>query len=155
MDKGWGGGIDYLPSLQHAANVNTLVLDCRLGPTLSCLVAEKGKTSNQLLFCHNNKSLHSPSFLLNIPSSTSFTSPFTTYPFSPYSFTSSASPPWPLLLHLDLNRGLCYCGRKIADLKIYLFSATKQDRVGPSVLSRNTLFTSACWCTNCTVELEL
>ena len=31
--------------------------------------------------------------------------------------------------------------QKVADLKIYLFSATKQDRVGSSLLSRNTLFT--------------
>ena len=36
-------------------NVNTLFLDCRPGPTLSCLVAEKVKLSTQLLFCHNNK----------------------------------------------------------------------------------------------------
>ena len=27
---------------------------------------------------------------------------------------------------------ICCCGRKVADLKIYLFSATKQDRVGPN-----------------------
>ena len=47
------------------------------------------------------------------------------------------------------------CGRKVADLKIYLFSATKQDRVGPSLQSRNSLFTSAACCTHCTVDLDL
>ena len=31
--------------------------------------------------------------------------------------------------------------QKVADLKIYLFSATKQHRVGPCLLSRNTLST--------------
>ena len=43
-----------------------------------------------------------------------------------------------------VNERICCCDRKVADLKIYLFSATKQGRVGPSLLSRNTLFTSAC-----------
>ena len=49
---------------------------------------------------------------------------------------------------LDSNMSLdsrisltCCCGRKVADMKIYLFSATKQDRVGPSLLSRNLMFT--------------
>ena len=32
-----------------------MFLGCRLGPTLSCLVAEKGKFSNQLRFSHNKK----------------------------------------------------------------------------------------------------
>ena len=36
-------------------NVNKVFLDSRLGPTLSCLVAEKVKFPDQLLFCHNNK----------------------------------------------------------------------------------------------------
>ena len=36
-------------------NVNIRLLDSRLGPTPSSLVAEKGKSSNQLLFYHNNK----------------------------------------------------------------------------------------------------
>ena len=36
---------------------------------------------------------------------------------------------------------LCCCGREVANLKIYLLSATKQDRVGPSLLSRNPLLT--------------
>ena len=44
-----GPCIRYLPSLQiqficsvcTASNLNIVVLDCRLGPTLSCLVAEK------------------------------------------------------------------------------------------------------------------
>ena len=35
---------------------------------------------------------------------------------------------------------LCCCGRKVADLNIYLFSATKQDGVGSSLLSRNPMF---------------
>ena len=49
-----------------------------------------------------------------------------------------------------------YCtGRKIADLGTYLFSATKEDRVGPSLQSRNSLFTSETCCTHCTVELDL
>ena len=47
------------------------------------------------------------------------------------------------------------CGRKVADLKIYLFSAIKQDRVGSSLQSRNSLFTSVACCTHCTVELDL
>ena len=40
-----------------------------------------------------------------------------------------------------VNESRCCCGRKVADLKIYLFSATKQDRAGPSLQSRNTVFT--------------
>ena len=35
-----------------------------------------------------------------------------------------------------VSEGVCYCGRKVANFMIYLFSATKQDRV-----SRNPLFT--------------
>ena len=49
----------------------------------------------------------------------------------------------------------CCFGRKVADLKIYLFSATKQDKVSPSLQSRNSLFTSAASCTHCTLELDL
>jgi len=40
---------------------------------------------------------------------------------------------------MRMNTRICCCGRKVADLKIYLFSATKQDRVGPSLQSRNSL----------------
>ena len=39
-----------------------------------------------------------------------------------------------------VSEGVCYCGRKVANLKIYLFCATKQDRVGPSLQSRKTFF---------------
>ena len=60
-----------------------------------------------------------------------------------------------MLRRKRVNERICCCGRKVADLKIYLFSATKQDRVGPSLQSRITLITSACCCTHCTVELEL
>ena len=59
------------------------------------------------------------------------------------------------LRRMRVNATICCCGRKVADLKIYLFSATKQDRVGPSLQSRNSLFTSAACCTDCTVELDL
>ena len=59
------------------------------------------------------------------------------------------------LRRVRVNATICCCGRKVADLKIYLFSATKQDRVGPSLQSRNSLFTSAACCTYCTVELDL
>ena len=45
------------------------------------------------------------------------------------------------LRRVRVNATICCCGRKVADLKIYLFSATKQDRVGPSLQSRNSLFT--------------
>ena len=34
-----------------------------------------------------------------------------------------------------VNKRIRWCGRKVAALKIYLFSATKQDRVGPSLQS--------------------
>ena len=60
--------IRYLPSLQiqfsaqcvqQSADVNYMFLDCRPGPTLSCLVAEKGKFSHQLLFSHANKAFWS------------------------------------------------------------------------------------------------
>ena len=44
---------------------------------------------------------------------------------------------------------------KVATLKFYHFSATKQDKVGPSLQSRHSLFTSAACCTHCTVELVL
>ena len=60
-----------------------------------------------------------------------------------------------MLRRMRVNARICCCGRKVADLKIYLFSATKQDRVGPSLQSRNSLFTSAACCTVCTVELDL
>ena len=60
-----------------------------------------------------------------------------------------------MLRRMRVNARICCCGRKVADLKIYLFFAAKQDRMGLSLLSRNTLFTSACCCTHCTVELEL
>ena len=36
-----------------------------------------------------------------------------------------------MLRRKRVNERICRCGRKVADLKIYLFSATKQDRVGP------------------------
>ena len=42
-----------------------------------------------------------------------------------------------MLRRMGVNARICCCGRKVADLKIYLFSATKQDRVGPSLQSRN------------------
>ena len=60
-----------------------------------------------------------------------------------------------MLTRQRVIEGLCFCGRKVADLKICLFSATKQDRVGPSLQSRNSLFTSAVCCTDCTVKLDL
>ena len=46
-----------------------------------------------------------------------------------------------MLRRMGVNARICCCGRKVADLKIYLFSATKQDRVGPSLLSRNPMCT--------------
>ena len=60
-----------------------------------------------------------------------------------------------MLRRMRVNARIHCCGRKVADLNIYLFSATKQDRVGPSLQSRNTVFTSACCYTHCTVELDL
>ena len=59
------------------------------------------------------------------------------------------------LRRVRVNATICCCGRKVADLNIYLFSATKQDRAGPSLQFRNSLFTSAACCTHCTVELDL
>ena len=44
-----------------------------------------------------------------------------------------------MLRRMRVNARICCCGRKVADLKIYLFSATKQDRVGPSLQSRKNL----------------
>ena len=35
---------------------------------------------------------------------------------------------------MRVNARICCCGRKVADLKIYLFFATKQDRAGPSMV---------------------
>ena len=60
-----------------------------------------------------------------------------------------------ILRRMRVNERIHCSGRKVADLKIYLISSTKQDRVGPSLQSRDTVFTSACCCTHCTVELEL
>ena len=60
-----------------------------------------------------------------------------------------------VLRRMRVNARICCFDRKVADLNIYLFSATKHDRVGPSLQSSNTLFTSARCCTHCTVELEL
>ena len=48
-----------------------------------------------------------------------------------------------MLRRIRVNATIWCCGRKVADLKIYLFSATKQDRAGPSLQSRNTLLTFA------------
>ena len=42
-----------------------------------------------------------------------------------------------MLRKTRVNARIPCCGRKVADLKIYLFSATKQDRVSPSLQSRN------------------
>jgi hypothetical protein len=60
-----------------------------------------------------------------------------------------------MLRRMRGNARIHCCGRKVADLKIYLFSATKQDRVGPSLQSRNSFFPSAACCTHCTVALDL
>ena len=60
-----------------------------------------------------------------------------------------------ILRIMRVNARICCCGRKVADLKNYLFSATKKDRVSPSLQSRNSLFTSSACCTDCTVELDL
>ena len=49
-----------------------------------------------------------------------------------------------------MREGRCCCGQKLADLGIYLFYATKQDRVGPSLQSRNILLSSAYCCTHYT-----
>ena len=59
-----------------------------------------------------------------------------------------------MLRRMRVNARICCCGRKVADLKIYLFSATKQDRVGPSLQSRNTLFIFEACSTHCTVKLR-
>ena len=37
-----------------------------------------------------------------------------------------------MLRRMRVNARICCFGTKAADLKIYLFSATKQDRAGPS-----------------------
>ena len=100
--------------VEQAADINNGFLDIRLGPTLSCLVAEKKIFPNHLLFWNNNRVLQPPSpFSTN--SSFMF---FTAYPY----------------------RRLCCCCITLASLGIYLFSATKQDKVGLSVLSRHPLF---------------
>ena len=57
-----------------------------------------------------------------------------------------------MLGRMGVNARIQCCGRKVTDLKIYFLSATKQDRVGPSLQSRNSLFTSAACCT---VELDM
>ena len=41
-----------------------------------------------------------------------------------------------------VSEGLCCCGRQVSDLEIFFsFSATKQDRVGPSLQAKMHLFT--------------
>ena len=50
-------------------------------------------------------------------------------------------------------KGFVVMAKKMADLKIYPFSATKQDGVGPSLQSRNSFYTSAACCAHCTLEL--
>ena len=57
-----------------------------------------------------------------------------------------------MLRRIRVNGRIHYCGK---NLKIYLFSALKQDRVGPSLQSINTVITSACCCTDYIVELDL
>ena len=53
------------------------------------------------------------------------------------------------------DKRICCCGRKVATLKIYLFSATKQDRSSPSLQSRKAFSTSTACSTHCRVELDL
>ena len=113
-------------------NVSIGVLDSRLGPTLSCLVAEKRLIFKSATFLQQQQSQADPR--VQAP-------------------RFESRPEWSLDLDSNLGactRGsvctlisawLCCCGAKVADFKIYLFSATKQDRVGPSLLSGNTLFT--------------
>ena len=60
-----------------------------------------------------------------------------------------------ILRRKRVNRCICCRGRKVADLMICLFFATKQDRVGPSLQSRNSLCKSAVCCTHFSVELDL
>ena len=60
-----------------------------------------------------------------------------------------------MLRRMRVNTRIHCCGKKVANLKVNIFSATKQDRVSPSLKSRNSLFTSAACCTHCTVELDL
>ena len=60
-----------------------------------------------------------------------------------------------MLRRKRVNERICCCGQKDAYFKICLFSATKQVRVGPSLQSRNSLFTSAACCTHFSVELDL
>ena len=104
-----------------------MFLDCRLGPTLSCLVAEKKgnlqinyssatTTNPSITLCNLYLTPHN---VLHLPFYQIFLPP-------PSSSILLHSPP-PLhhlldiiFLHLDLIRRLCYSGRKVADLNIYV-----------------------------------
>ena len=113
-----------------------MFLDNRLGPTLSCLVAEK-KKSQITTFCHINKSLYLPSLFPYLPSSTFATSSFSNFDCSLLNptFLNSSSP------HSDLIIKLCCCGRKVVIWEFSFLYATNQDRGGPSLQSRYALFT--------------
>ena len=53
-----------------------------------------------------------------------------------------------------VSAGLCCYGKKVANLEILLFSATKQDKVGPGLQSKNSLFTYAACSTHLIVQLD-
>ena len=52
-------------------------------------------------------------------------------------------------------RGEVAVAKKYLNWEFIVFPATKQDRVGPSLQSINTLFTSVACCAGCTMKLDL
>ena len=83
--------------VQQAADVNKVFLDCRIGPTPSCLVAEQRLIIKLPTFLPQQQSPSLTLCLLNIHLLNLLHIPFhNIYPVSPYpssTSTSSASPP--------------------------------------------------------------
>ena len=131
-------------------NVNKWFLDSRLGPTLSCLVAEKSKIPKLNLFIHNNKSLYLPLLFLYLQSSTSSTSSFSHFACSLFNptFLLSPSP------HPDFIKKLCCCGRKVVIWEFSLFLLPSKTEWALVYCPETPCLHSAAFCTYCTEELD-
>ena len=97
----------------------------------------RGCTWVALVLNHNKKYLYMPFLFIYLPSSTSSTYSFSNFACSLLNPTFLLSP----CPHPDLIKKICCCVRKVVIWEYSFFSATKQDRVGPSLLSRRNIFT--------------
>ena len=118
------------------------------GPTLSCLEQNKVEFPIQLLVWHNNK----PSGQVKIKAGDVREFFWRREEWGKVergNVKKVEEGRW------RLSKEICCYGKIVADLGILLFTPTKQDRVGPTLQSRNNLFTSAACCTGFTIKLDL